>query len=311
MKKVLLQFSVMFCLVLLSTSKGFGQQDAMYSQYMFNGLILNPAYAGSSDGISASALYRNQWVNIEGAPVTQTLSVHAPFRNNNVGLGLAVVNDKIGVTNNLSMNGIYAFRIKTEAGVIAMGLQAGIIRHHADYTNVQTNPQGNPDENFSDVQDFLMFNFGNGFYYHTDKFYAGLSVPGLFRAKISGSGNKSSYYPEHTRHYYLSTGYVFTLSDKVKVKPSTLVRVAEGAPVQFDINTNVWLYNTIGLGASYRSGNTLVGILELQVSKQFRLGYSYDQPVADISRYTASTHEVMLRFDVAPSGSKFVSPRFF
>lgn len=311
MKKVLLHLSLAFCILVTCATASFAQQEPMYSQYMFNGLILNPAYAGSSDGISASAVYRNQWVNIEGAPVTQTLSVHAPFKNDNVGLGFSIVNDKIGVTNNLSFNGMYAFRIKTDRGVIAMGLQAGLIRHHADYTNVQTNPQGNPDENFSDVQNFLMFNFGNGFYYYTDKFYAGLSVPNLFRTKITGGGDDAAYYPESSRHYFLTTGYVFTLNENVKLKPSTLVRVAEGAPVQFDINTNVWLHNFIGLGASYRSGNTMVGMLEVQVSKQFRIGYAYDHPVSDISRYTANTHEVMLRFDVAPSGSKSVSPRIF
>ena len=282
----------------------------MYSQYMFNGLILNPAYAGSQEGLSAAALYRNQWVGVEGAPVTQTLSVHAPLQSDKVGLGLAVVNDEIGVTNTLNVNGVYAYRIRLNKGVLSMGLQAGLTKIRADYTKVKLNPQDNPDQQFNEVQNFLMFNFGNGLYYYTDRFYAGLSAPNLFRTKLSTDVADDSY-PKHARHYFLSTGYVFDLSDNVKLKPSTIIKVAEGAPVQFDINTNVWLHNFIGLGASYRSNNSLVGLVELQVSQQFRIGYAYDHPTSNISRYTANTHEVMLRFDMFSGNQRYVSPRLF
>lgn len=284
----------------------------MYSQYMFNGLVLNPAYAGSSDGLSATALYRNQWVGVEGAPVTQTLSMHAPVRNEQVGVGFSVISDKIGVTNTLSINGAYAFRIKTRSGVLSMGLQTGITNIRADYTDVELNPQGNPDNQFNEVQNFLMFDFGNGIYYHTDKFYAGVSAPNLFRTRIADWGDDNAANPKHIRHYFLSTGYVFTISDEVKVKPSTIVKVADGAPVQYDINTNVWLYNRIGLGASYRSNRTLVGLMELQVARQLRVGYAYDHPIsADLSRFNANTHEVMLRFDLFAADKHYVLPRFF
>ncbi|MCC9135785.1 type IX secretion system membrane protein PorP/SprF [Pontibacter silvestris] len=310
MRNFLHKFSLVAVFLLMISGAAFAQQEAMYSQYMFNGLVLNPAYAGSNEGLSAAALYRNQWVGVEGAPVTQTLSVHAPLQNNRVGLGFSVVNDEIGVTNTLSMNGIYAFRIRTESGVFSMGLQAGFTKIHADYTKVALNPQSGTDVQFNDVQNFLSFNVGNGLYYYTDKFYAGVSVPNLFRTRISGA-NDNSAYPGHARHYFLSTGYVFTLNENVQIKPSTIIKAAEGAPVQFDINTNVWLHNFIGLGASYRSSNALVGLVELQVSRQFRVGYAYDHPVSSLNRYTTNTHEVMLRFDLFSEGERYVSPRLF
>lgn len=282
----------------------------MYSQYMFNGLILNPAYAGSNDGLSAAALYRNQWVGVAGAPVTQTLAIHAPLEKRNIGLGLSLINDKIGVTNTFRVNGIYAFRIRTNAGLLSMGLQGGIAKVHADYTQVALNPQVNSDAQFNTVQNSLAFYFGSGLYYYTRQFYAGISVPSLLRAPIT-EPEADSNYPQHTRHYFLSTGYVFTLNENLQVKPSTLVKVAAGAPVQFDLNTNIWLQKMIGLGASYRSSNGLVGLLELQLAKQFRVGYSYDQPLSNTSRYTTNTHEIMLRLDLYSGNERYVSPRLF
>jgi len=310
MKSFLRNCSLLAGFLMLVSGAAFAQQEAMYSQYMFNGLVLNPAYAGSNEGLSAAALYRNQWVGVEGAPVTQTLSVHAPLRNDKVGLGFSVVNDEIGITNTFSMNGIYAFRIRTASGVLSMGLQAGVTRFHADYTKVELNPQATPDQQFSDIQNGTTFDFGNGLYYYTDKFYAGISAPNLFRTKLSGWSDDESY-PRHARHYFLTTGYVFTLSEEVKLKPSTIIKVAEGAPVQFDINTNVWLHDLLGLGASFRSSDALVGMAELQVSKQFRVGYAYDHPISSLSRYASNTHEIMLRFDLFSADKRYVSPRLF
>lgn len=309
MKSFLHKFCLVAGFLMMVSGVAYAQQEAMYSQYMFNGLILNPAYAGSQDGLTAAALYRNQWVGVEGAPVTQTFSLHAPVKNDKVGLGLSVVNDEIGVTNTLSANGVYAYRIQLNRGVLSMGLQAGVTKIRADYTKVKLNPQDNPDQQFTDVQNFLTFNFGNGLYYYTDKFYAGVSAPNLFRTKLSSDTDDA--YPKHARHYFISSGYVFDLGENVKLKPSTIIKVAEGAPVQFDVNANVWLHNFIGLGASYRSNNALVGLVEMQIAKQLRIGYAYDHPTSNISRYTANTHEVMLRFDAFRGDQRYVSPRLF
>ncbi|PIQ22459.1 MAG: hypothetical protein COW65_03080 [Cytophagales bacterium CG18_big_fil_WC_8_21_14_2_50_42_9] len=310
MKRILPALGLIIGLLMVFSGKVFAQQEPMYSQYMFNGLILNPAYAGSTEGLSAAALYRNQWVGVEGAPVTQTLSVHAPIEKKNIGLGLSIINDKIGVTNTWRMNGSYAFRIRTNTGLLSMGLQAGLAKNHADYTQLALDPQGNPDAQFNEVQNSLVFYFGPGLYYYTGKFYAGVSSPSFLRAPITNLDGDAGY-PKHARHYFLTTGYVFNVSENLQIKPSTLVKIAEGAPVQFDLNTNVWFYNLVGLGASYRTNNGLVGILELQLARQFRLGYSYDQPLSKVSRYTANTHELMLRFDLFSGHQQDNSPRLF
>ncbi|MDQ3394214.1 MAG: type IX secretion system membrane protein PorP/SprF [Bacteroidota bacterium] len=303
----------LFAAIQLIGSAGLmAQQEAMYSQYMFNGLILNPAYAGSTESLSASALYRRQWMALDGAPTTQTISVQAPINNKKVGLGFTIINDQIAITRNFGFNGAYAYRIHTaNGGAFSMGLQSGIGHLYANYNEVSLNPQNNPDNNFMDVQSFLMFNFGTGLYYNTDKFYAGLSIPYLYRAKISGMVETTISNPQYYRHYFLTSGYVFDVNDVLKVKPSGLIKLAEGAPLQFDINTNLWFYEVFGIGASYRSGDSMVGMLEFQVSRQFRFSYAYDHPVTKLARVTSGSHELMLRFDLVAPNSKYVSTRFF
>jgi type IX secretion system PorP/SprF family membrane protein len=192
-----------------------------------------------------------------------------------------------------------------------MGLQSGINHLYANYNDVSLNPQNNPDNNFLDVQSFLMFNFGTGLYYNTDKFYAGLSIPYLYRAKISGMEETTISDPQHYRHYFLTSGYVFDVNDVLKIKPSGLIKLAEGAPLQFDINTNLWFYDVFGIGASYRSGDSMVGMVEFQVSRQFRFSYAYDHPVTRLARVTSGSHELMLRFDMVAPNTKYVSTRFF
>jgi type IX secretion system PorP/SprF family membrane protein len=310
MKIFLLKFSFfIFCLFLVGAA--YAQQEAMYSQYMFNGLAINPAYAGSTEVLSASALYRKQWVGVEGAPTTQTFSAHAPVYNNRVGLGFSLINDKIGITNNVAANGIYAFRIVTNRGIFSMGLQTGIGQYRANYSTLKTNPDGIIDQTFQDNQNSLMFNFGTGFYYSTEQFYIGGSVPYLVSKEIARLGNASIYSPSHYRHIFLTSGYVLPLSPSLKLKPSALVKIAEGAPVQVDVNANLWIRDVLSTGLSYRTGDAVVGMVECQISRQLRLGYAYDQPLSDSRRYVGSSHEVMLRFDLVSPKTKYVSPRYF
>jgi type IX secretion system PorP/SprF family membrane protein len=310
MKISLLKISF-FSLLMLLVGTAYAQQEAMYSQYMFNGLAINPAYAGSTEVLSAAALYRKQWVGVEGAPTTQTLSAHAPVYNNRVGLGFSLINDKIGITNNVAANGIYSFRIITDRGVFSMGLQTGIGQYRANYSTVKTNPDGIADQTFQHNQNSLMFNFGTGFFYATEDFYVGASIPYLVSKEVARLGNSSIYSPSHYRHVFLTSGYVFTLSPSLKLKPSTLVKFAEGAPVQLDVNANLWINDVLSTGLSYRTGDAVVGMVEFQLSRQLRLGYAYDQPLSDTKRYVGSSHEVMLRFDLVSPKTKYVSPRYF
>ncbi len=298
-------------ILILMASSVSAQHEAMFSQYMFNGLILNPAYAGSTEVLTANALYRKQWLQIEGAPTTQTFSLSAPVNHKKIGLGATIINDKIGHTRNVGANVAYAYRIKLKAGTLAMGMQTGLNQYYADYTSLKTSPYHNKDQALTEVYNFLMFNFGGGLYYNTDKFYAGISVPNFYRSKLTGWGEASGAGPQSRRHYFITTGYVFKLNDELTLKPSTLIKVAEGAPLQVDFNTNVWFYNLVGVGLSYRTSNALVAMAEVQLSRQFRFGYAYDHGATKIGGLPMNSHEVMVRYDLVSPHTKIVSPRFF
>jgi type IX secretion system PorP/SprF family membrane protein len=297
--------------LLLMAGSASAQHEAMFSQYMFNGLILNPAYAGSTEVLTANALYRKQWLQVEGAPTTQTFSLSAPVNHKKIGLGATIVNDKIGNTRNVGANLAYSYRIKLNKGTLAMGMQTGFNQYYADYAPLKTNPFNNQDQALTEVHNFLVFNFGSGLYYNTDNFYAGISVPNSFRARVAGWGQASGSGPKDSRHCFITTGYVFKLNDELTVKPSTLVKVAQGAPLQIDLNTNVWFYNLVGVGVSYRTSNTVVAMAEVQLSRQFRFGYAYDHGATRIGGLPMNSHEVMIRYDLVSPHTKIISPRFY
>lgn len=304
-------FSLIFVL-LISINPGFGQQDPMYSQYMFNGLAINPAYAGSSENFSATALYRKQWVNVEGAPTTQTLAMDIPVFHNKVGLGLNILNDKIGIVRNTAINGMYSYRLIFEKGTLAMGLQAGIDNYVADYNNVSTSRQNTPDYAFSNNLNRILFNWGGGIYFSSDKFYAGFSVPRINNNRLSkGSSINADTDSKQYRHYYFTAGYVITINDKFKTKPSLLLKFVEGAPIQFDFNNNIWYKEKFGFGLSYRTNDSFSALLQFQANSKLRFGYSYDMILTKWHRFNSGTHEIMLRYELRSNNSKVLSPRFY
>lgn len=287
----------------------------MYSQYMFNTLIINPAYAGSRDVLSATALHRRQWVNVDGAPITTTFSADAPLKNEKVGLGLTLINDRIGVSNNTGVFANYAYRIRlTNAGTLAFGLSAGISQFKANLSEVKASSENSiSDPAFSENQVRLLPNFGAGLYYSTDKYYVGLSVPHLLNNKLANeyakaTGNELA---RQFRHFFFAFGGVVPLSTNLKLKPSTLVRYVYGAPLQLDLNCNLWLYDVLALGASYRTDKTVVGLVEIQATPQFRVGYAYDINFQKISPANSGSHEIMMRYEFAFKKKKFLTPRYF
>lgn len=287
------------------------QQDPIYSQFMYNGLAINPAVAGSAETFSATAIYRKQWVGIQGAPETQTLTLDAPVFNNKIGLGLSVINDKIGVTKNFNINTLYAYRIQFSSGTLSMGLQAGVNNYQADYTSVVTNPQNNTDDSFGSNVNRMIFNFGSGVYYYSERFFAGLSVPHILNQSLDGVNDPSGVQSRQYRHYFLTTGYVFDAGENFKIKPSTLLKIADGAPIQVDINTNFWYKETFCLGFSYRTGDSFSAIVQLQAAKQFRIGYAYDYVLTNLNQLTTGNHEVMIRFELVKKNTKILTPRYF
>lgn len=291
----------------------YSQQDPQYSQYMFNTLAINPAYAGSRDVVSATALYRKQWVNLPGSPSTGTFSVDAPFKREKVGVGLVVFNDKIGITNTAGAYGSYAYRLRLKKGTIALGLQAGFSQFKADYNTVVLDQTNTYDGAFNSTVNKFMPNFGAGAYYKTDKLYLGVSLPKVVNNKLfTKSETSDSTFAQQSRHLFLMGGFVVALSQDVKLKPSTLIKFVKGAPVQVDINANVWFYDVVAAGLSYRAGaGTLVSMIEVQVNKQIRIGYAFDASLGKVKAIGTGSHEIMARYEFGYVKAKILSPRYF
>jgi len=310
MKKL---FTILFSFLLLNNL--FAQQDAMFTQYMFNGLVLNPAYAGSREVLSATALYRNQWVSIPGAPKTITFSMHAPVRNEKIGLGVIFSSDKIGITstNNVGLN--YAYRIKFKnKGTLSMGLQASVLQYRADFASISHSFSPTVyDPTFSQVINRWLPNFGAGLYYYTNKFYLGASVPNIILNRLNGEGtvfqvgNKASQY----RHLFVTTGYVFNINKSLKLKPSVLMKFVQGSPVEFDFNANLWLFDMFAVGLSYRTGDSVDALFEFQVTPQLGIGYAYDYTLTSLGKYTSGSHEIMVRYELGFGKRRIITPRYF
>jgi len=287
------------------------QQKPMYSQYMFNMLNINPAYAGSRGAMSAVALYRNQWLGFPGAPRTTTFSFDMPLQNRKVGLGVQFYDDRIGIERTTGFNAIYAFRFQfAGSGTLSLGLQAGLLNYQANYTEVNTYVPNDPA--FSSNVRGILPAFAAGAYYNSDKFYIGLSTPALLKTKILYS-NASEIASVTSRdlHLYLATGTVFDLNQDLALKPSLLVKAVSGAPIEIDINCNLWLQNKIALGASYRTGDAIVGMVEYQINQQFRFGYAYDKTFSNLGTLVNGTHEIMLRMEFGSPSVRVSSPRYF
>ncbi|MCU0442402.1 MAG: type IX secretion system membrane protein PorP/SprF [Bacteroidia bacterium] len=287
----------------------YAQQEPMYSQYMFNTMALNPAYAGSREVISTTLLGRAQWLGIEGAPKSQTLSIDAPIRNKKIGIGLIAFNDKIGLSRNTGIHGSYAYRIRFERTTLSMGLKLGIVHYTANLSQAALSTGNTSDDRgFQNNLSTLIPSAGAGIFFNSDKYYLGISAPNLYSRQIILDQDIKI---NKDNHIFLMGGYVFTLNNDIKLKPSGLMKFVKGAPIQFDLNTNVWFYDLLGLGVSYRTGDAIVGMVELQVRNNFRVGYSYDYTTTQLQKYNSGTHEIMLRFEFGFGKDKIVTPRYF
>jgi type IX secretion system PorP/SprF family membrane protein len=289
---------LIICLALMGMSvpwKLFAQHNIVYSQYLFNGLLINPAYAGSHVQLSATLNYRNQWINFDGAPETTTLGVHSAFRRERVGLGLLVTNDKIGSYRNTGLFGSYAYIIKRPGGgVLSLGVQGGFNNFKADFTEL--NLKADADPIFNGFFNELRPNFGGGIFYYNKKMFAGFSVPTILKHAdfFKGSFEQLAL----PRVYYLHAGTTFPIDrmEKVKVSPSFLLRVQDGTPLSADINLNVIFYDQISIGHSYRTGDAIITFLSFKLSEKFHFVYSYDWTTSAIGNYSRGTHEFTLNF---------------
>lgn len=294
------------------------QQEVMVSQYMFNGLFINPAYSGSHDYWEASALHRSQWVSLDGAPVSQVIGADGPLANGKLGVGGVIVNDKIGDTKQFSFmaNGSYHLDLDSEQkNRLSFGLSAGFTNYSYKFDETTVFDAG--DEVFSNtIENKYVPKLGAGVYFYSDRFYAGASVPTLFagddQLSIKANGDSLGTDDVHyENHFFFNTGYVFDAGANLKVKPNILVKYHPSAPLQADINLNFLLYEKLWLGASYRTASDIIGIVEFNITPHLRVGYAYDFTLSDIGDYSSGGHEVMLGYSFGKEVIKMKSARYF
>lgn len=305
------RIAALFAILILSAGSMKAQQDIMISQYMFNGLFLNPAYAGSHKYMGASLLHRRQWVNFPGAPVTSIFAIDGPLANRRMGWGLMVATEKIGATSQTDLFGNYSYNIPLAKGKLSFGLRAGGSLVTANLAQLKTVESG--DEAFAtNIRSKFLPKFGAGVYYYAKMFYAGISVPTLVaydsKRDFSFDVSKSSSVRHHS---FLTAGYVFVLNPMVKLKPSVLVKYQPAAPVQADLNLNVLLNDVFWIGGSFRTGEAVVGLVEYQINPMFRVGYAFDYNLTQIRKFSAGSHEIMLGIDFGRDILKTKNPRFF
>jgi type IX secretion system PorP/SprF family membrane protein len=277
---------------------------------MFNGLAINPGYAGSHEALSVTALSRNQWVNIPGAPNTQTLSVHSPLGNERAALGGIFIRDKIGVTTRNSFYGSYAYRLYLgNGGTLSLGLQGGFTNYDAGLTELNIHNGLDPNFTSNDETSFLP-NFGFGAYYYTDMFYLGFSVPEMIQNSYDSDDVNSS--AKQYNHYFFTTGVVVPLNASLKLKPNLLIKAVAGAPMELDLNLNLLIKETLWVGASWRSFDSFDALLQLQVSDKIQIGYAYDfATTTDLRSLNGGSHEFLINYRMSYNKNKVVSPRYF
>ncbi|HCW07854.1 MAG TPA: hypothetical protein DGG95_10885 [Cytophagales bacterium] len=278
------------------SSLGVAQQRPLQSLYMFDPLLINPAYAGSQVQLSATAIYRNQWVNLDGAPKTFTQTAHSGFRKYRVGIGYILSNDQIGIHNDVGFYGVYSYKIPvTKKSTLSFGLQGGFNNLRSNYALLDPKQTNDPTIGISNK---FNPNFGAGLYYRQGAFYAGLSVPYILDNKIIGLITYTASTARQHRYYYLMSGFTKKLSNIVKFVPSTLIRIQEAAPLSFDLNAFLVFYDAVGLGCSYRFHDSVIPMFELQLNDNFHVGYAYDITTSALNRYSNGSHEIMINYRV-------------
>jgi len=307
MKRIII-ILVMFILGLEYSN---AQQLPQFTQYMYNTIAINPAYAGSRNALSIVGLNRNQWAGFDGGPQTQTLSVHSPLRNEKVGLGFSLINDKSGYENFTYAFADFSYTIKASDAVnVSFGLKAGMT-YYKLAEELYNATEVNQDPYFNDKLNRWNSNFGAGILFHSNKWYAGLSIPKMINHDLN---NDTEFAALERVHYYAIGGYVFDLNENLKLKPSFMVKYTKGAPISTDLTANFLFNEKFWLGGSYRFNGeqkAIGALVDFQVTDQFRVGYTYEIPTGEIRPYTSGSHEILLMYEFKFMKRKQKSPRYF
>ena len=306
-----------FAVVVLFSFTAIGQQDPHFTQYMYNMSSVNPAYATDNEGVmNLGALYRAQWVGLDGGPRTLTFFAHTPVKNN-VELGLNIIHDEIGdIVKETNINADFAYKLKlTETSNFSFGIKAGASFFNTDFNGLQLGSgQASTDLAFDENINQTYATLGAGAFYFSDRYYLGISAPNLLNNTHLEEKKGVRGFGKENVHYFFTGGYVFNISTDVKLKPSFMTRAVGGAPLSVDVNANVLLYDKLEAGLGYRIGDAVTGLVNFKISPNLRVGYAYDYTTSNLSDYNSGTHEIMLLFDLDFLGniSRYIkSPRFF
>lgn len=296
-------FAILF--IILSFSKGLAQSYPLFSQYMRNGLAFNPAYAGSKEAFTASLVYRQQWSGFDGAPKTQVFSAHAPLKSDKVALGLLAYNDVYGVTKNTGVFANYAYRIHLKKGILSLGVKGGVYMQSENLNEVITD-QANDPVFPGNAEKVTVPNFGAGLFYYGEKFYTGFSIPGFLSSRAGEIYHSFSNY-----NFMLTSGALFSLSRNIKFSPSLLLNYSFPSNIQLDLTGNMVFSDILWIGGSWRmQDNSIVGMVQFQITPQIGIGYSFDYSLGDLNKFNNGSHEIMivweLRYEVKAS-----NPRYF
>lgn len=311
------KFPILLAAFLMAVSSVYSQQDAQYTQYMYNTVTVNPAYAGSRGVLSLVGLHRTQWVGVEGAPSTQTLSIHSPIGISRVGLGGSIINDEIGPVNETYFDLSFSYSIPTsEIGKLNFGLKAGARLFSVNFNDSGLNKNQNDLAFLNSIDNQFNPSVGAGVYYHTDRFYLGLSVPNILETEhleaneINDIAAASSVAKERL-NFYLIAGHTFDLTDDIKFKPAILGKLVTGAPLQVDVSGNVLFYEKLTLGLAYRWSAAVSAMAAFQISDSLLIGVAYDRETTELAELNDGSFEIMLRFELFKKYDRLLTPRFF
>lgn len=287
----------------------YAQQDAQYTQYMYNTININPAYAGSRGVMSVFGLYRTQWVGLEGAPDTGAFSINTPIANSNLGLGLSAVADRIGPIEENAISLDVSYTVNTsDTYKLSFGVKGTANLFNLDREKL--NPQDQNDPLLASYSTFSP-NVGAGVYFHSNKFYLGLSVPNILQTKRFSKADKDIAVFVERMNAYLIGGYVFDIGSNLKFKPAFLAKGVQGAPLQVDVTGNFLIYEKLILGAAWRWDAAVSALAGFQINKNWLIGYGYDRETTKLANFNSGSHEIFLRYEFFKKPERIVSPRFF
>ncbi|WP_396209152.1 type IX secretion system membrane protein PorP/SprF [Flavobacterium sp.] len=300
---------LLFSFLFISCMDLCAQQDAQFTQYMYNTVAINPAYAGSRGMLSVFGIHRAQWIGLEGAPTTTGASFHTPINDSRIGLGFSLLQDAIGPSDKQLFSADFSYTISTSENYkLSFGLKGTASLFSIDYTKLNRYDTNDPRFQ-NNISNQFSPNIGAGIYLHSKKLYAGISVP--FMLQSTEFDDINSQVTNEALHYFFMGGYVFDVSDSTKFKPAFLVKAVEGAPLQVDLTANFMLYDKFVLGGAWRWDAALSGLAGFQVNDNWFIGYTYDADSTKLANYNSGSHELFLRYEFIGKKEQVVSPRFF